>query len=613
MKIICLRLYNSYIHLQMFKRNMTFFLAITLFASTIVGCQNNKVKTNSSGTTDSGAVVATDAGVKSSSVESEDAITGRIVNVKSYGAVGNGKANDTKAIQKAIDACPEQGTVLIDKAMICLVNTLKLKSNINFICTGIIKQITAANLQQFGKPLQNSSTPIILCDGVKNVNIQVKAITNYEGVFLINSSGVTIKNSSFNGNRSSSGFAGVMMYICDHITVSNSEIFNFGKPRTSVAVAQPGSGIRALQVSSLTVSANKLHNNGDNGLFTITCKVVKVDHNVIYANGLSGIQIAFDATQQEYDYQLRNNQIYSNMADGIDINNFEFKTRDVKIVIDGNTLRSNGFVNKQPTNDGSGIATLIKLSNVTVTNNKSSLSNRSSLYIKDCGKITASNNVSDMPVEIISEYERINLSNNNFRSIDLIGETSGNELKIIGNTFSNLSLPNGTKVGNLIIQGNKITACNINFNVTGKVSFVKNITTNGINKGVNTLFISQVTNGLLIEGNVMKQSSNADCIVIAAPIPNIQLLGNTVTGINNLITDVGAPGLIVKGNKLSGLNGGYISPRTYVGTPNNAQFSNNVHTSEANNIRVTSGKMSISNEKFEKGYNDYGTVKVEGN
>lgn len=579
---------------------------ILLVIVLLTACHSNKGKGMSS------ADKATGAKSLKDSAEAPEVAGSNIVNVKSFGALGNGAANDTKSIQKAIDMCPERGTVMIDKGMICNVNTLKLKSNINFICYGLLQQITSHGQQSFGKPLQNSSTPVLLCDGIKNVVIQAKAIANYEAIFLIHSSDITIKNSSFNGNHSAGGFAGIMMYICDHIVVDNSDIFNFGKARTSVAVAQPGSGIRALQVQSLTVSKNELHHNGDNGLFTITCQQVKIHQNTIYSNGLSGIQIAFDATQQEYDYQLNNNIIHNNMADGIDINNGEFKTRDVKIVIDGNVLTSNGFVNKASTNDGSGIATLIKVSNVTVKNNKASLSNRSSLYIKDCGIITARNNSSDMPVEIIGQYESLNLTNNNFKSIDLIGETTGKELSIINNNIGNISMPNGTKVSNLVIQGNKINACSINFNVTGKVSFVKNITTNEMAKGSSSLFISQVTDGLLIQGNVIKQTSNADCIVIAAPVPNVQLLNNTITGINNLITDVGAPGLIVKSNKFFGLNGGYITARTYVGTPNDAHFSNNIHNSQANNIRVTSGKMSISNEKFEKGFNDYGTAKVAG-
>jgi polygalacturonase len=55
-------------------------------------------------------------------------------NVKDFGAVGNGKADDAKAIQKAIDACAAAGggRVIIPSGYIFMASPFNLKSNIEF-------------------------------------------------------------------------------------------------------------------------------------------------------------------------------------------------------------------------------------------------------------------------------------------------------------------------------------------------------------------------------------------------------------------------------------------------------------------------------------------------
>lgn len=74
----------------------------------------------------------------------EDSVTvttkekSEIVNVLDYGAIGNGKVMDTYAIQKAINACPENGTVYLPKGYIFYSGALFLKSNMTFKVDGIL-------------------------------------------------------------------------------------------------------------------------------------------------------------------------------------------------------------------------------------------------------------------------------------------------------------------------------------------------------------------------------------------------------------------------------------------------------------------------------------------
>lgn len=62
----------------------------------------------------------------------------QIVNVLDYGAKGNGRVMDTYAIQKAINACPENGTVYLPKGYIFYSGALFLKSNMTFKVDGIL-------------------------------------------------------------------------------------------------------------------------------------------------------------------------------------------------------------------------------------------------------------------------------------------------------------------------------------------------------------------------------------------------------------------------------------------------------------------------------------------
>ncbi len=74
----------------------------------------------------------------------EDSVTAttkeqsQIVNVLDYGAKGNGRVMDTYAIQKAINACPENGTVYLPKGYIFYSGALFLKSNMTFKVDGIL-------------------------------------------------------------------------------------------------------------------------------------------------------------------------------------------------------------------------------------------------------------------------------------------------------------------------------------------------------------------------------------------------------------------------------------------------------------------------------------------
>src|SRR5690606_30363736 len=124
---------------------------------------------------------------------------------------------------------------------------------------------------------------------------------------------------------------------------------------------------------------------------------------------------------------------------------------DINCHIEDNISRDNGYVKGQPTPDGSGVATLINLSGVTMHNNVAEGNNRPALYIESCGSIYASGNKADNAVEVVLNFDELMLENNSFSSINLLANVNGKKLSLTNNKLFSMSLPNGIKVDSLIL------------------------------------------------------------------------------------------------------------------------------------------------------------------
>src|SRR5690606_37510450 len=135
---------------------------------------------------------------------------------------------------------------------------------------------------------------------------------------------------------------------------------------------------------------------------------VTIDRNRISHNGMSAVQIAFVSAALEKKFTITNNRFEHNAADAIDINN---RTSHQAVSIDGliasNYSVNNGFVNESGTPDGSGIATLINVSDVVIRNNRSLKNNRPALYLENCGNIDFDSNHTDGVIEIVHRFAEI--------------------------------------------------------------------------------------------------------------------------------------------------------------------------------------------------------------
>ncbi|MCK4346785.1 MAG: right-handed parallel beta-helix repeat-containing protein, partial [Bacteroidales bacterium] len=102
----------------------------------------------------------------------------KIFNVRDYGARGDGKALDTKAIQKAIDDCSKagDGTVLFP-AGIYKAGTVYLKSNIRIYLETSAKIIESESMDDFDIPFEQSYTTVTASKYVFLHGIRVKNVT----------------------------------------------------------------------------------------------------------------------------------------------------------------------------------------------------------------------------------------------------------------------------------------------------------------------------------------------------------------------------------------------------------------------------------------------------
>lgn len=72
--------------------------------------------------------------------------------VRAYGAIGDGRINDTCAIQTAIDHCAEEGggTVLLENGQY-VSGTLRLKSNVNLIIEGNARLLASGDIRDYSE------------------------------------------------------------------------------------------------------------------------------------------------------------------------------------------------------------------------------------------------------------------------------------------------------------------------------------------------------------------------------------------------------------------------------------------------------------------------------
>lgn len=542
--------------------------------------------------------------------QSDPLDSGRNINVLENGVMADSENDQTEAIQLVIDQAKKGDTVFFPEGKY-LIRTLLLRSGVSIHSQGLIKHHNSAQAGEYSIEKQNSPNPLILGQGVSNVSISLNGESKNEGIYLLKSHQIRIYNSELIGDSTKlRAYPGIMTFESSGIEIVDTKIHHFGMPRTETHSYQPGSGIRILSSNTVTIHNSEIYQNGENGVFIHGSRKVEVINNIIRHNGMSAIQVAFGDTGKERDYNFAYNILEENASDAIDINNrSKEKAKDIACVITENITCGNGYVNGESTPDGSGIVTLINVSNVLIYKNEAYRNNRPAIYVESCGVILGKENWADNQVEITLDLEELLLEKNRFSSINLIANTKAQKIHLRNNELGSLSLPNDIQVAQFTIENNTFSHANFNLNLKGKIELKDNKIENKSNNP--TILITHANDALIENNEILSQNSSA--IILRKTARNVQIIGNQIKSYNTAIFDDNSTELVVKNNKITSIAGGKENQAFRSHYPNMLTLEGNEYVGIKNTetvLLIGKGKASIGKEKLISGTANYGGVEI---
>jgi len=530
--------------------------------------------------------------------------------VTDFGAVADSLRDNTSSIQKVIDESSPGDTVFIPEGSF-LIRTLLLRSGVHLVSTGTLAHHPDAKTGDFSIEKQSSPNPLIMGDGVADVYISIRAKSKNEAIHLRRSQQIRIVNSDLEGDSTKlRSYAGILAFQCSGLEVLSSRIHHFGSKRKETHSYQPGTGIRIMSSNTISIRESEIFSNGENGVFIYGSRKAEVLNNTIHHNGMSGIQIAFGDHGKEMDYNFSGNILDQNAADGIDINNRSpERAKEIFTTIAYNLSCDNGFVNGESTPDGSGLATLINISELVLYRNQAIRNNRPALYIESCGTIIARENIADNQVEIVLDLDQLLLEDSRFSSISLMANTKAKKILIKDCELGSLSLPNQIQVEQLEVLSNSISHARINVNMKGNLVLRGNDLKNSTES--NALLLAEVSSATIEDNEI--ESLNETAIAIRKPAKNVRLVQNQIRSAGPAIFDEGSPGLLVQDNKIELIPGEKENLTFRSHFPDGLRLEGNEHLGiEGKPTLVFIGKGSATvNEKRLVGTTDFASVEVK--
>jgi len=428
------------------------------------------------------------------------------VNVKTYGAVGDGYHDDTKAIQNAINA---QNTIVFGKGTYIINQTINMRSGVKIYGTNgaTIKPGTSMS----GKLLVNGRYFFfnsVSKAGITNLTFapssQAFSLSVYANscIFITQSQHCMVQFCRFNFKQPYQHL-GVEAIWCDGPLTSGTYIFKNICNTVGIEYAENGASNTLCQYNTINNSHSTALNAEGNG--TYYCTGNRVMYNTINNAGYNGINDwgLIDGTN------IRGNIITGTgksptewaMGEGIQavgVNTIvsqnkitDAQAEYIEVAMTNKKIDSNTIVDYNLAAEGIVINTVSSSTQPHAT---------SSTTIINHNNITGCLNA----IEVVGGYTpSVSITNNNISNpknsgVDIISNAASYSLTVSGNTF-NMSKPDvGRRSGVATYAANKTT--------TQKVALTNNTFTYtaGSASGAGTeTAIATATNGITLTGNVV--------------------------------------------------------------------------------------------------------------
>jgi len=523
------------------------------------------------GTTDASNVTYTPAGSGAVTTTVETKLR-ETVSVKDFGAVGNGTADDTAAIQNAINAAASQNKSLSFNGLMCkITSTVTIPSNLSIVETangGVIHGAGALFTMFSGTSVSNVHIEGMVFDGN---GANVTASGNIYARSPVISTGGTVSNIAVLGctvhdcKGRGIAIAGNSSSDSKNVRVENNRIYDMSS-----------TCIQCTDMSDVSIIGNNLENCVGAGIgITASAKICSntiVSENIVktvandIANIASGLGITYFAIS---GYRVENNVVSNNVVSGCESMAYSLTAGSggvdvpVNMVVTGNVAENTTAVG-----NGSGYSYETTGSNISVVGNIS----------RNAAKVHIA----------IGGGSRLSIMNNHLESIN-------SDTLLSGISVVDAGLPSSSTMDTISITGNVIV------NKTGVAAttrceaiYIVNITGSTIHKNIS------------IQNNIITGDWRIGVYKACSSSSNGDISGNKITlsDVTNLGTGIQAYGntLTIQDNVISpkstgiGLNFLSAGSSSIVGILNNSIYIANIAGTGIN--FAVSGVSTIANVRI---------------